>query len=193
VSEVPDTSGDGGPGDAGDGLASRRVSVRRVCCGEGQVNIVEMLHEAAIEAATSEKISQAKWVDALIWGWQKDVSMAAVLARAAQLPGGRKLAPFEWDAVARQAGGLCPRLAISDSLRNAARVWIANHAKLANDALWDGDIERAKKLMAAGGRAKDGRAQQIKQARAEMSKNMRGKVYLAPRSRDKSSDWKTVK
>lgn len=155
------------------------------------MNIVEELRSAAIELALKSKIDQATWADALVEGWIKRRSLAWVLALAARMPGGT-IEPNQWAALRETASGLKPALHDRTNLGIPVRVWIANNACYANDALWDGRIEDAKRLMARGGKHPDGKAANRRAAKAELQKD-KALITVRARELDKRSDWGTCK
>jgi hypothetical protein len=156
------------------------------------MNIVDELRAAAVELALKSKIEQSAWTDSLIDGWVKNRSMAWVLAHAARMPG-TPIEPYQWDLLVSAAAGLKPSLRAETNLRIYARVWIANNARYASDALWDGRIDQARVLMAKGGKRADGRAKNRKEAKEAAKKEAGGVLVVRTRERDKRHDWGTCK
>ena len=148
--------------------------------------ILDEIKKAADEL--SFEFSQSSWEDALIVGFRKDLSMAAVLVHAAGLT--RMLSGEEWDRLQLRASTLKPALDPHASLRNRATVWIANHALYANEALWNGDYELAKRLLRKGGvRASYGH----KTRREIKAGDRKDLLRVSLRERDKRRDWKVCK
>lgn len=145
----------------------------------------------ALEEEMAFNFTQANWEDALIAGFRKDLSMASVLAIATGLK--RQIIGSEWDVLMARAGSLKPSLNKYTSLKNPARVWIAKNAKAARDALWDGDFDKAKRLLKIGGKDSSHLAEARVSAKKEQAKDMRGKVYLNCREKDTRRAWNVCK
>lgn len=137
------------------------------------------------------EFSQSDWEDALIDGFKHDWSLARVLLRAARVPYGRSLSAADWSALSQRAAALAPSLSPRTALANFVRPWIAKNARFANNALWDLDYTKAKRLLKKGGRATD----HIRDAKREILADAGGKTDLFIRMRElsKKHDWNTVK
>lgn len=157
------------------------------------MSVLDELRAAAHEMAVRERISQARWVDALVDGWLRDTTMAWVIARAGGLPGGVILTDSDWERMRAAAEKLKPSFSAYGSARTRVHIWIANHAKRANDALWDGRIEDAKRLLPLGGRQEDGRLKNRREAIKEINRTSRNRKFVSARAADKRSDWGVVK
>ena len=156
------------------------------------MTIVDDLRAAAAELAEQSVITQESWSAALVEGWLKSRAIGSAVVAAAGADG-VKISSSLWERLVEQAGRLSPPLRPFTSMKEPLRVWIANNATLANDALWDGRIDDARRLMVRGGRRADGRAAQRRAAKAEMRKDERRGVLFRARETDKSHDWNTVK
>lgn len=151
--------------------------------------ISDELHEAAEEMAF--EFSQSDWEDALIYGFRNDLSMSGVLAKASGLE--RFLTNEDFRKLHERAEKLLPSFNTRSSWRNKARVWIANNARMARDALWDGNYELAKKLMKKGGKSSSSYAALKREVKREQRNDMKGRVFLDCREKDKRHDWNTCK
>ena len=98
-----------------------------------------------------------------------------------------------WARLIGQCGKLTPALSDFAAMHGSIRVWIANHARYANDALWDGKIDAALKLLEKGGTRPDARRKTRDAARREIHKAQNSGLYVGGRKNDKRHDWKTVK
>lgn len=157
------------------------------------MSLLDDLRNAAKELSEEVPFTQERWVDALIEGWQKNWAMGSVLVRAAGWPESERVHSALWGKWLDMAAKLKPAINPRSSLKNPVRVWIASNAVTANHALWDGRVEDARKSMAKGGKRPDALASQRRAAKAEQKKDMRGKVYLNARERDKRRDWGVCK
>lgn len=137
------------------------------------------------------EFSQSDWEDALIEGFRHDWKLARVLVTAARIPKEIALSPADWSALAQRASTLAPSLSPRTALANFVRPWIAKNARFANDALWDLDYTKAKRLLKKGGCATDhvrDAAREIREAAGGMTS------YMIPlRELSKKHDWNTVK
>ena len=144
-----------------------------------------------IAAETQFEFSQSDWEDALIDGFKHDWSLARVLLRAARVPYGRSLSAAYWSALAQRAAALAPSLSPRTALANLVRPWLAKNARFANNALWDLDYTKAKRLLKKCGRSTDhvrDAAREIREAAGGMTS------YTIPlRELSKKHDWNTVK
>lgn len=157
------------------------------------MSLLDDLRNAAKELAEEVPFTQERWVEALIQGWMKERAMGAVLVWAAGWPDGERIPTSTWEKWRIFAGTMKPAMNPYSSLKNPVRVWIASNATSANVALWDGRIEDARKLLPNGGKSPDALAAQKRAVKAEQKKDMRGKLYLNLRERDKRTDWGTCK
>lgn len=150
---------------------------------------LDELKEIGDEVAFS--FSQSDWEDAIIDGFKRDTSLSSVLASAAKIPRSRKLERDDWDKLVQRAAQLRPALKINAATGRIGRtrVWIANNARAANDALWDGNYSLAKKLLKHGGKSPDYRTM-IKKEHIEESSSVR---YISARANDKRRDWNVCK
>jgi len=151
------------------------------------MDLVEELMAAARELAESRTITQDAWSRALVEGWLKNRALGWSVAQAAGFDG-IAMQTGDWERARAQIDRLMPPVGLAD-MRNTTRVWIANHARQANDALWDGRIDLAVQLVERGGKKITRRTSE---GAAERSRVKRTRV-IAERARDKSSDWKTCK
>lgn len=137
------------------------------------------------------EFSQNAWEDALIEGFKHDWKLARVLVTAARIPKEIALSPADWSALAQRASTLAPSLSPRTALANFVRPWIAKNALFANDALWDLDYEKAKRLLKKGGRSTD----HVIDAKRQILADAGGKTDYRIRMRDlsKKHDWNTVK
>lgn len=137
------------------------------------------------------EFSQNAWEDALIEGFRHDWKLARVLVTAARIPKEIALSPADWSALAQRASTLAPSLSPRTALANFVRPWLAKNARFANDALWDLDYAKAKRLLKKGGRSTD----HVIDAKRQILADAGGKTDYFIRMRDlsKSHDWNTVK
>ena len=144
-----------------------------------------------IAAETQFEFSQSDWEDALIDGFKHDWSLARVLLRAARVPYGRSLSAADWSALSQRAAALAPSLSPRTARSNLLRPWLAKNARFANNALWDLDYTKAKRLLKKGGRATD----HVRDAAREIREAAGGLTsYTIPlRELSKKHDWNTVK
>ena len=152
------------------------------------------LHDdlVAARAELAGEFSQADWHRALLDGWRRGLSVAWCLARAAGID--ESHIPDEvWEAMKRRAAQLVPQLAEFTISKQPVRVWIANHATFANDALWDGDYEKALRLLGKGGRRADSRVAARREVKKLKKEATKGKLLIRARQYDKRSDWGTLK
>lgn len=155
------------------------------------MSIADLILEAAQELHF--EFTQHEWEKALLEGWRKDLSMGSVLVMASGFGADKKISISEWDLLIARAGELKPSLSAFSSLRNRARVWIAQNARLSNDALYDGDYEKAVRLFKKGGRAANGRKKNIREAKAEIKNDAKGVLVIKVRERDTRTSWSTCK
>lgn len=132
-----------------------------------------------------------EFADALIYAWNHDRTLAyAVLKASGHQMDVDVIATDEvWKSAIEKSG-----LPEGVYLRQRVRAWIANKFSKANNALWDGQQELAKKWMMSGkdyaiNRNKTERTKD----RAEYRDRMKGVYAISIRDRDKRHDWKTVK
>lgn len=153
------------------------------------MNIKDEIEQAAEELAF--EFSQSQWEDALIYGFRKDLSMGGVMAYASGLKS--EINSEDWEKLTERAGLMKPSFCKWSSCKNNCRIWMASHAKYAADAMWDGDYERAKRLIKRGGV----REKLITQAKRECKKETKietgGLLIVDVRNRDRRANWKTVK
>lgn len=137
------------------------------------------------------EFSQNAWEEALIEGFKHDWKLARVLVTAARIPKEKVLSPADWSALARRASTLAPSLSPRTALANFVRPWLAKNARFANEALWDLDYAKAKRLLKKCGRATD----HIRDAQREIREASGGMTsYAIPlRELSKKHDWNTVK
>lgn len=156
------------------------------------MSLIDELRAAAEEYATEATITQEAWSAALVEGWLKCCSIGWALTKAANIQG-IGVAPHVWDRLLEQTEQLTPRLSRYTNLKGDLRPWIANNAVHANDALWDGRIEDAVRLMRKGGVRKDGQKSNRREALAEIRSAQISGLRVGGRNSDKRHDWKTVK
>ncbi len=137
------------------------------------------------------EFTQSQWEDALIKGWRSDLSMGGVLVCASGID--REITNIDWDRLRERAMSIKPRIEPFTSLKQPCRVWIANHAKFANDALWDGDYAKAKALLKKGGSRPSGMAENRRAAKDQMKKDNSGLMVIKVRERDTRSAWDVCK
>jgi len=154
------------------------------------LNLSDELLAAAQEVARERVVTQAEWSRALVDGWQKNRALGRCVAVACGFEG-VSMSDEDWNRARAQIDRLMPPVGFS-SMKNPVRAWMAGHARRANDALWDGRIDAAIKLVAQGGKSKPipGRAE----ARREGNRpEVRGRLVIGFRARDKGTDWNTCK
>ena len=137
------------------------------------------------------EFTQSQWENALIKGWRLDLSMGGVLVCASEID--REISNIDWDRLRERAFSLKPRIDPFTSLRQPCRVWIANHAKFANDALWDGEYAKAKMLLKKGGVRASGMAENRRAAKDQMKKDGSGLMVIKVRDRDTRTAWGVCK
>lgn len=148
---------------------------------------------AELKAAEEElafEFSQDAWENALIEGFKNDWRIMAVLASAAGLH--RALTNDDYARLATRASQLLPALSNRVGWGNCIRIWIANHAMFANEALWDLNYPLAKKLLKKGGERK-GRKSAMFSDLVKEKRASSGARFISARDLDKKHDWKTVK
>lgn len=144
-----------------------------------------------IEREIAANFSQSDWSAALLYAWRNGLSLGFAVAKAASF---NKREPDEmWELALARAAAVVPSVAPYTILKQPVRVFIANNARLANDALWDGDYDKALKLFSKGGKRADSRTSARRDCRREEKLAMRGKLLAPARQEDKRSDWNTVK
>ena len=159
--------------------------------------------EEAQAIATTEQIlaglTQETWVNALVWAWQSNKTLAAALAHAAtgevEPKFRRELTIEEWQLLQKKATKLSPALSSKFScLGQRVTTWLPNRSKYANNALYEGRFEAAKKWMSS---KKDiaSRADTIHQ---EIKKSNKGQPYanmmeVHVRERDTRTKWSACK
>lgn len=138
-----------------------------------------------------DKVTQADWSKALVSVWLRHGTILGAMLEAAGVCEDEKIS---WPDLDKLFVGLTPRIAPHMNLKQQVAPYIARFAREANDALWDGRINDAIRLMGRGGRT--GRSNQerdISKQKLEDKKNSRGVMAISLRERDKRHDWKTVK
>lgn len=126
---------------------------------------------------------------ALVARWNVGGTLLGIVIEHGGLP--EKATGEDWDAAMERVG--IPK---GTYLRQDVRTWIARHFTHANAALWDGKQELAWKWMASG---KDKppagkmRTRVGTEARQLQKQDMKGKMMLSVRERDKRHDWNTCK
>lgn len=150
-------------------------------------SIVELLKEA--EEELHFQFTQDQWEDALILGFKEDFVLAKVIAIAAGVKEDRVLTPDEWHALYDRAATLIP--AFHHYGKVHTRPFLANNARYANDALWDGNFAKAKRLMRAGGIRSKGRSIK-KEVKLEMGR-LDDVRFIKARELSKAHDWNTCK
>lgn len=154
------------------------------------------------------KLTQHEWSLLLIAGFRADWTLIRVLCLAAGEPPwpkgriGKKHTKEQIDELFSQAKGLHPSIQAKNgrqvSIAKPVRGLLAERAPLAADALWDGDEEKARRLMTVPLKrsqtvsTREGRTT-VTSAGRTMRKNIERTKFISARSLDKGHDWHTVK
>ncbi len=152
------------------------------------MNILELLKSAEIDAAT--EFTQDDWASALVEAWKKDAKLSYALVIAAKLD--RSKSEIPWEALRERAAQMAPALDPNVHYGARARVWIASHAYYANNALWDGNYELAKRMISSGGKTRSAMAT-LKREIKTAEKEQKRKLIIKTRERDNRNNWNTVK
>lgn len=136
-------------------------------------------------------ITQAEWADALVYAWQRHMKLGGLLCHAFEVEG-QILTSADWDTMIERTKSVKPSIPQFTRMGNEVSSWIAGTATFANDALWAGKIDMAKKYFILGGRRNNSRARIRNEAKSAMP-TPKNEVTIKARSLDKRSDWGTVK
>jgi hypothetical protein len=142
-----------------------------------------------------DSITQEEWADALVQTWNRRALLVHVLLTAYGVTSEEKLSPEQWDHMVAGTASIRPSITPHTHLRQPVGPWIARHARRANDALWDGKPEAAKKLFAFGTNesTKTATEREFTTLRRQDKQNVRRTAFFQAREADKKHDWKTVK
>lgn len=144
------------------------------------------LKEAGDELAF--EFSQDDWANALVDGWKKGVTMGYVLRAASGLK--RPVSRDDLLRLLARAHTLSPSLPMSARLNCRTKVWIANNAATAGDALWEGDFDRAKRLFLL---PRQTRFDPVAKMRRDFERDRKVTQFVRARDLDRKHDWNVCK
>ena len=146
------------------------------------MGIIDEMKE--INSELTFNFTQDQWENALIESWRKQSSVGRALILAANIPSGQRVTGEEWVLLKKCTKNLRPSLHDGFNASYSVTRFIATNCKHANNALWDGKYDLAKKLLKHGGKDT---------SRGITPDRVPSTMTISARSIDKRSDWKTVK
>jgi hypothetical protein len=141
------------------------------------------------------EITQEEWADALIKAWNSRANLISALVIAFDVRTDESIQVDAWEKMIAATSLVRPTIAPKTFLPQPIAPWIAKHARRANDALWDGKIDAAKRLFSHGTNesTKTAVERELVKLKRERRKTAARTVFTKQRDRSKWHDWKTVK
>jgi len=142
-----------------------------------------------------KQVTQEDWTNALIYAWNHHRSLGGAVANAFGYLDSDDKTSLNWEGMVQQIfnARLYPILRPHVLLKQSVATWIATKCMHANNALWDGKIDVARRWLMSGKDVQRPTIRRRLHAETKPSREDKTKMRINVRDRDTRHGWHKVK